>query len=85
MRFLRRPTSTTLKIISALGSNEQGSTAFASTSLVLPIEIRESVTATRLAGKFNTTGIPAVLAAADNPSLADDYIKLAHYIHTHPL
>ena len=65
--------------------HEQGSTAFSSNALILPIEVRESVAATRLAGKFSTTGVPAVLAASDNPGLADDYIKLAHYIHTHPL
>jgi chromosome partitioning protein len=63
--------------------HEQGTTAFSSSALILPIEIRESVTATRLAGKFGTTGVPAVLAASDNPGLADDYGKLAHYIHTH--
>ncbi len=63
--------------------HEQGTTAFSATASILPIEIRESITATRLAGKFNTTGVPAVLAASDNPGLAEDYSKLAHYIHTH--
>ena len=65
--------------------HEQGSTAFSAQAAILPIEVRETVTATRLAGKFATTGVPAVVAARDNPGLADDYIKLAHYIHTHPL
>jgi chromosome partitioning protein len=65
--------------------HEQGSTAISSTASILQVEVRESITAARLAGKYRTTGVPAVLAAGDNPSLADDYIKLAHYLHIHPV
>jgi chromosome partitioning protein len=65
--------------------HEQGTMAFSSSVSILPIEIRESIAATRLAGKFQTTGVPAVLAMSDNPNLAEDYSKLAHYIHTHPI
>jgi len=65
--------------------HEQGSTAVSKTANILPIEIRDTIAASRLAGKFNSSGLPAVLAASDNPGLAEDYSKLAHYIHTHPI
>lgn len=62
--------------------HEQNTIAVANNATILPITIRETITAARLAGKFATTGLPAVLAAADNPELADDYSRLAHYLHT---
>ena len=50
-------------------THENGKTAVSQTATILPIEIRETIAAARLAGKFNSTGLPAVLAAADNPAL----------------